>query len=184
MKVNRINEKTFILYCKKVDSFFQKYHITLIINRIRKENMIIMNLLHYWYTHTHIFIHTVHVVNICITQTSYFSLFHCDQALLECFGSSGSTGPEAVVAAERTAAVLTAKAGARDPSAIPSICRISAALQSAAGKVLSWKWYLFACGISKCRSTYLPLDFSILLALVINTDQFMTCEITRYMVTL
>nr|GMD49836.1 AUGMIN subunit 5 [Ipomoea batatas]GMD58726.1 AUGMIN subunit 5 [Ipomoea batatas] len=55
------------------------------------------------------------------------------QALLECFGSSGSTGPEAVVAAERTAAVLTAKAGARDPSAIPSICRISAALQSAAG---------------------------------------------------
>ncbi|RAL40825.1 hypothetical protein DM860_008523 [Cuscuta australis] len=55
------------------------------------------------------------------------------QALLECFGSNGSTGPEAVVAAERNAAILTAKAGARDPSAIPSICRISAALQSTAG---------------------------------------------------
>lgn len=110
----------------------------------------------------HAYTYTVHVaVNICITQTSYFSPFHCDQALLECFGSNGSTGPEAVVAAERTAAVLTAKAGARDPSAIPSICRISAALQSAAGEILSWKWYfLFTCGVSKCSSTQLPLDFT------------------------
>ncbi|XP_006363257.1 AUGMIN subunit 5 [Solanum tuberosum] len=51
------------------------------------------------------------------------------QALLESMGVSGSTGPEAVAAAEKNAAILTARAGARDPSAIPSICRISAALQ-------------------------------------------------------
>ncbi|KAK4359107.1 hypothetical protein RND71_021336 [Anisodus tanguticus] len=55
------------------------------------------------------------------------------QALLESMGVSGSTGPEAVAAAEKNAAMLTARAGAKDPSAIPSICRISAALQYPAG---------------------------------------------------
>ncbi|XP_058179347.1 AUGMIN subunit 5 [Rhododendron vialii] len=55
------------------------------------------------------------------------------QALLESMGANGSTGPEAVAAAEKSAALLTARAGARDPSAIPSICRISAALQYPAG---------------------------------------------------
>ncbi|CAI9109905.1 OLC1v1009835C1 [Oldenlandia corymbosa var. corymbosa] len=55
------------------------------------------------------------------------------QALLEALSASGSTGPEAVAAAEKNAAILTARAGARDPSAIPSICRISAALQYPAG---------------------------------------------------
>ncbi|PON42931.1 HAUS augmin-like complex subunit [Parasponia andersonii] len=55
------------------------------------------------------------------------------QALLESMGANGSTGPEAVATAEKNAAILTAKAGARDPSAIPSICRISAALQYPAG---------------------------------------------------
>jgi hypothetical protein len=39
------------------------------------------------------------------------------------------TGSEALAAAEKHAALLTARAGARDPSAVPSICRISAALQ-------------------------------------------------------
>jgi hypothetical protein len=58
------------------------------------------------------------------------------QALLESMGSNGSTGPEAVAAAEKNAALLTARAGARDPSAIPSICRVSAALQYPAGKFL------------------------------------------------
>lgn len=56
------------------------------------------------------------------------------QALLEAIGSSGSSGQEAVANAEISAAILTAKAGARDPSAIPSICRVSAALQYAAGE--------------------------------------------------
>lgn len=51
-------------------------------------------------------------------------------------GANGSTGPEAVAAAEKNAALLTARAGARDPSAIPSICRISAALQYPAGEYL------------------------------------------------
>ncbi|XP_022771843.1 AUGMIN subunit 5-like isoform X2 [Durio zibethinus] len=51
------------------------------------------------------------------------------QSLLESMGANGSTGPEAVAAAEKHAALLTARAGARDPSAIPSICRVSAALQ-------------------------------------------------------
>lgn len=59
------------------------------------------------------------------------------QALLEAMGANGSTGPEAVAAAEKNAALLTARAGARDPSAIPSICRISAALQYPAGKFCS-----------------------------------------------
>lgn len=48
-------------------------------------------------------------------------------------GANGSTGSEAVAAAEKNAALLTARAGARDPSAIPSICRVSAALQYPAG---------------------------------------------------
>jgi hypothetical protein len=48
-------------------------------------------------------------------------------------GSSGVTGSEALAAAEKHAALLTARAGARDPSALPSICRISAALQYNSG---------------------------------------------------
>lgn len=52
-------------------------------------------------------------------------------------GANGSTGPEAVAAAEKNAALLTARAGARDPSAIPSICRVSAALQYPAGEFCS-----------------------------------------------
>lgn len=55
------------------------------------------------------------------------------QALLESMGVNVSLGPDAVAAAEKNAAILTAKAGARDPSAIPSICRVSAALQYPAG---------------------------------------------------
>ncbi|KAL1558941.1 AUGMIN subunit 5 [Salvia divinorum] len=55
------------------------------------------------------------------------------QALLESMGANASTGPEAVSTTERHAAVLTARAGNRDPSAVPSICRISAALQYPAG---------------------------------------------------
>lgn len=51
-------------------------------------------------------------------------------------GANGSTGPEAVAAAEKNAALLTARAGARDPSAIPSICRVSACLQYPTGEFL------------------------------------------------
>jgi hypothetical protein len=51
-------------------------------------------------------------------------------------GASGSTGPDAVASAEKNAALLTAKAGARDLSAIPSICRVSSALQYSAGELL------------------------------------------------
>lgn len=57
------------------------------------------------------------------------------QALLESMGANASTGSEAVATAEKNAAILTAKAGARDPSAIPSICRIAAALQYPAGEL-------------------------------------------------
>ena len=57
------------------------------------------------------------------------------QALLESMGANASPGPEAVATAERNAAVLTARAGNRDPSALPSICRISAALQYPAGEL-------------------------------------------------
>ncbi|KAJ4961462.1 hypothetical protein NE237_021372 [Protea cynaroides] len=66
-------------------------------------------------------------------DNSLYMLPSTPQALLESMGASGSTAPEAVAAAEKNAALLTARAGAGDPSAIPSICRISAALQHHAG---------------------------------------------------
>lgn len=66
-------------------------------------------------------------------DNSLYMLPSTHQALLESMAANGLTGPEAVAAAEKNAAVLTARAGARDPSAIPSICRISAALQYPAG---------------------------------------------------
>ncbi|CAL1408553.1 unnamed protein product [Linum trigynum] len=66
-------------------------------------------------------------------DNSLYMLPSTPQALLESMGSTGSTGPEATAAVEKNAALLTARAGARDPSAIPSICRISAALQYPAG---------------------------------------------------
>lgn len=66
-------------------------------------------------------------------DNSLYMLPSTPQALLDSMGANGSTGPEAVAAAEKNAALLTARAGARDPSAIPSICRVSAALQYPAG---------------------------------------------------
>ncbi|KAL8124716.1 AUGMIN subunit 5 [Apium graveolens] len=66
-------------------------------------------------------------------DNSLYMLPSTQQALLESMGVSGSTGPEAVAVAEKNAVVLTARAGARDPCAIPSICRVSAALQYPAG---------------------------------------------------
>ncbi|TYI74569.1 hypothetical protein E1A91_D07G209200v1 [Gossypium mustelinum] len=66
-------------------------------------------------------------------DNSLYMLPSSPQALLESMGANGSTGPETVAAAEKNAALLTARAGARDPSAIPSICRVSAALQYPAG---------------------------------------------------
>lgn len=52
-------------------------------------------------------------------------------------GASGSSGQEAIANVEMNAAILTARAGARDPSAIPSICRVSAALQYPAGMCIT-----------------------------------------------
>ncbi|MFS8031804.1 putative HAUS augmin-like complex subunit 5 [Helianthus anomalus] len=66
-------------------------------------------------------------------DNSLYMLPSTPQALLESMGPTGSTGLDAVAAAEKSAALLTARAGARDPSAIPSICRVSAALQYPAG---------------------------------------------------
>lgn len=56
--------------------------------------------------------------------------FGYNQGLLEGMTSSTSSGAEAIAAAERNADLLTAKAASGDPSAIPSICRISAAMHS------------------------------------------------------
>lgn len=64
---------------------------------------------------------------------SLYMLPSTPQALLESLGASGSSGPEAVTIAEKNAALLTARAGSRDPSAIPSICRVSSCLQYPAG---------------------------------------------------
>ncbi|XP_042058471.1 AUGMIN subunit 5-like [Salvia splendens] len=66
-------------------------------------------------------------------DNSLYMLPSTPQALLESMGANASPGPEAVATAERNAAVLTARAGNRDPSAVPSICRVSAALQYPAG---------------------------------------------------
>ncbi|KAL5723271.1 AUGMIN subunit 5 [Ranunculus cassubicifolius] len=66
-------------------------------------------------------------------DNSLYMMPSTSQALLDSMGSNGSTGLEAIATAEKNAALLTARAGARDPSAIPSICRVSAALQYHAG---------------------------------------------------
>lgn len=81
------------------------------------------------------------MASLCLELFTSFCLSH--QALLDSMGANGSTGPEAVAAAEKNAALLTARAGARDPSAIPSICRVSAALQYPAGEwsLVWYKWY-------------------------------------------
>lgn len=55
------------------------------------------------------------------------------QAILDAIGASASAGSEAVAAAERHIDLLTARAGSRDPSTVPTICRISAALQYTPG---------------------------------------------------
>lgn len=62
--------------------------------------------------------------------------FFFEQALIEAMGVNAVAGAEALALAEKNATLLTARAGARDPSAVPSICRISAALQYPAGKLL------------------------------------------------
>ncbi|KAE8649325.1 AUGMIN subunit 5 [Cucumis sativus] len=66
-------------------------------------------------------------------DNTIFMLPSTPQALLESMGVNVTLGPDAVAAVEKNAAILTAKAGARDPSAIPSICRVSAALQYPTG---------------------------------------------------
>ncbi|PWA79360.1 hypothetical protein CTI12_AA209280 [Artemisia annua] len=63
-------------------------------------------------------------------DNSLYMLPSTPQALLESMGPNGATGLDA---AEKNATLLTARAGARDPSAIPSICRVSAALQYPGG---------------------------------------------------
>lgn len=75
------------------------------------------------------------------SDSSIYMLPSTPQALMESVGPNGSTGPEAVAAAEKNAALLTARASDGDPSAIPSICRVSAALQYPAGICL----YVTAC---------------------------------------
>ncbi|KAG0627515.1 hypothetical protein M758_2G207400 [Ceratodon purpureus] len=55
------------------------------------------------------------------------------QGLLEGMMSNSASGAEAIAAAERNADLLTARAASGDPSAIPSICRISAATHYPAG---------------------------------------------------
>lgn len=47
--------------------------------------------------------------------------------------TSSVSGVEAIAAAERTADLLIARAASGDPSAIPSVCRISGATQHSTG---------------------------------------------------
>ncbi|KAF6147600.1 hypothetical protein GIB67_031591 [Kingdonia uniflora] len=69
-----------------------------------------------------------------LPSTSQVSIEAVNRSLLEYMGTNGSTGTEALGAAERNTALFTARAGDRDPSVVPSICRVSAALQLHAGK--------------------------------------------------
>ncbi|GJZ19285.1 augmin subunit 5-like protein [Tanacetum coccineum] len=62
-------------------------------------------------------------------DNSLYMLPSTPQALLESVDPNGSTGPEAVAAAENNATLLTARAASGDPSAISSIGRVSSALQ-------------------------------------------------------
>ncbi|EFJ14451.1 hypothetical protein SELMODRAFT_120434 [Selaginella moellendorffii] len=56
-----------------------------------------------------------------------------EEALNEAVGISSMLGPEAIAAAERNADMVAARAGAGDPSAMASICRIAAASQYSQG---------------------------------------------------
>nr|XP_023922240.1 uncharacterized protein LOC112033690 [Quercus suber] len=67
--------------------------------------------------------------------TCYSMLWN--EALLGSMGANGSTRPEAVAAVEKNAALLTASAGSRDLSAIPSVRRVSPALPYAVGEFWS-----------------------------------------------
>ena len=74
-------------------------------------------------------------------------------------GSNGMTGSEALAAAEKHAALLTARAGARDPSAVPSICRISAALQ--------YNFGMFSgTGIAMCFGSGMRIIFYVVSSLI------------------
>nr|POE83205.1 augmin subunit 5 [Quercus suber] len=70
-------------------------------------------------------------------ETIYTALLKANVALLGSMGANGSTGPEAVAAVEKNAALLTARAGSRDLSVIPSICCVSPALECAVGEFWS-----------------------------------------------
>ncbi|XP_078434794.1 HAUS augmin-like complex subunit isoform X2 [Wolffia australiana] len=83
-------------------------------------------------------------------DNSLFMLPSTPQALLESMGVKGSSGPEVVAAAETNASLLITRAGAGDPSALPSICRISTALQSHSG---------FRCQDAALRSVLDALNF-------------------------
>jgi len=56
-------------------------------------------------------------------------------------GANGSTGSEAVAAAEKNVAILTARAGSLDLSAVPSIFRVFSAFQYPAGESLLFCLY-------------------------------------------
>lgn len=59
------------------------------------------------------------------------------QAILDARGANTNGGAEAVAVAERQADLLTLRAGSGDPSAVPTICRISAALKYPPGMKIS-----------------------------------------------
>ncbi|KAH7289238.1 hypothetical protein KP509_31G065400 [Ceratopteris richardii] len=67
-----------------------------------------------------------------VPDNRLYMLPSTQQYLLDSMGAGGP-GPESLAAAERQADLITAKAGARDPSAIPSIQRINAATRHISG---------------------------------------------------
>lgn len=70
---------------------------------------------------------------IPLNENSKLTCSEFHQGLLEGTMTNTASGAEAIAAAERSADLLTARAASGDPSAIPLICRISAATHYSSG---------------------------------------------------
>lgn len=75
----------------------------------------------------------IRVEDIPLNKNTKLTCFEFHQGLLEGMMTNTAGGAEAIAAAERSADLLTARAASGDPSAIPSICRISAATHYSSG---------------------------------------------------
>lgn len=93
-----------------------------------------------------IYMRRIYCVPKCSANALWVWTFECHlvvQAMLDAMGASTSGGAEAVAVAERHADTLTARAGSGDPSAIATVCRVSAALHHIPGEKQRVDWIFF-----------------------------------------